>query len=1183
MIGMTEREPERTQQRNRYTPVCAIGASAGGVGALQGLFRMLPVDLGFAYVIILHLAPDHPSSLHEILGSCTSMSVQQVTGSPALKPNCVYVIPPGRELVIDGEAITARPFSTPRGKRAPIDMFFRSIAAARGDGIAVVLSGAGSDGALGIRAIKEAGGIIFVQEPSEASFPSMPQNAIASGEADFVAPLARLVDRIVEVAHSKEAVRSLDLDGDANELRRIITLLYARTGHDLSRYKRATLMRRVARRLQVCRLDGLSEYAEYLRKTPEEAQELLSDLLISVTQFFRDASAFQVLALEAVQPIFDDVEEEGVRAWVVGCATGEEAYSIAILLLEEAARRKIRTSIQIFATDIDERALAIAREGRYPRTIEADVSPARLERFFIEDGEHYRIRKEVRDTVLFTAHSVLKDPPFMRLDLVSCRNLLIYLERALQQQVCALFHYGLKPNRFLFLGSAETADATPDLFSPVDRDARLYRPRPQAVPPLVALPQFPLEHSRSFVGKSKRAVGSGRDVPAAEAHAEALERSAPPSVLVDESHNIVHLSPTAGRFILHSAGPFTSRLPAVVRPELRLDLRLALDRAFEQNLPTLTHATPTSFGEELRRIAMQIIPVSGKPHTIKQAVVFFVDGGPAEKPDQADAAAEVKPDELHRLHAELKAAQEALVSSRQDHEISIQELRAANEELQSINEEYRSTSEELETSKEELQSINEELQTVNAELKSKLQAISAAHDDLQNLTAATEIGTLFLDHELRIKMFTPPMADLFNIADSDEGRLITHFTNRLRYDAIERDVKKVLRDLVPMETEVETTDGRWLMMRLRPYRTMENRIEGAVVTFVDITARLEAQHKLAESQKRLLALVRASSQVLYRMSPEWSEMRELSGGGLLADTERPNRDWLQHYIHPEDQPRVKAAIEEAIRTKTVFELEHRVRRADGSLAWTLSRAVPILDDKGKIIEWFGAASDITERRSAAEQNATLLAELQHRVRNVLALVISIVSRSGGSSASVNEYRERLTGRLASLARTQALLTRAAGAGIDLAELLRGEISSGEVNGKQVEYVGPTVELGPKSAEVLNLMIHELTTNSIKYGALSSRTGKLVVKWKINEKEGDRWLHLAWKESGMTVAAWPEHKGFGTELITRRIPYELRGTASLEFEPDGILCTINFPLQRGPSILQTDVHPSMVDEERASRI
>ena len=548
MPGATSEQ--RPIQGAIFAPVCAIGGSAGGVAALQSLFRLLPADLGLAYVVILHLAPDHPSTLHEILGACTRMSVLQVTDNPTLRPNCVYVIPPDRELVIDGDHITARPFSEPRGKRAPIDMFFRSIAAARGDGIAIVLTGAGSDGTLGVRAIKEAGGIIFVQEPSEAAFPSMPQNAIASGEADFVAPLARLVERIVEVAHSKEAVRSLDLDGEANELRRIITFLRARTGHDFSSYKRATVLRRVARRLQVCRLENLGDYADYLRKTPEEAQELFSDLLISVTQFFRDAGAFEVLARQVVRPIFADLEDDGVRAWVVGCATGEEAYSIAMVMLEEAVRRKIQLPIQIFATDLDEGALATAREGRYPRTIEADVSEDRLKRFFIDEGTHYRIRKEVRDAVLFTTHSVLKDPPFMRLDLITCRNLLIYLERALQQQICALFHYGLKAHRFLFLGTAETADATQNLFAPIDREAHLYQARPQAMNTLPVLPQFPPDYRAGMLGRADRSTRVRREVQPGEAHSEALERSAPPSVLVDATHNIVHLSPTAGRFIL---------------------------------------------------------------------------------------------------------------------------------------------------------------------------------------------------------------------------------------------------------------------------------------------------------------------------------------------------------------------------------------------------------------------------------------------------------------------------------------------------------------------------------------------------------------------------------------------------------------------------------------------------------
>ena len=609
-----------------------------------------------------------------------------------------------------------------------------------------------------------------------------------------------------------------------------------------------------------------------------------------------------------------------------------------------------------------------------------------------------------------------------------------------------------------------------------------------------------------------------------------------------------------------------------MRPELRLDLKLALDRAFEQHLPTLTNPTATSFGEQSRRIAMQIMPIATTADTIAQAVVFFLDGGMVEAAEQVDIDGEVKPDEMRRLHTELKGAQEALIASRGNHEVSVQELRASNEELQSLNEEYRSTSEELETSKEELQSINEELQTVNAELKSKLQSISAAHNDLQNLTAATEIGTLFLDTELRIKMFTPPVADLFNIADSDIGRTITHFTHRLRYEGIEQQAKRVLQTLVPTETEVQTEDGRWFMVRLRPYRTTENRIEGTVMTFVDITSRLEAQHELVGSQRRLLALVQASSQVLYRMSPEWSEMRELSGGGFLADTEQPDRDWLTHYIYPDDQERVRAAIAEAVRTKSAIELEHRVRRADGSAGWTLSRAVPITDEAGEIIEWFGAASDITERRRAAEQNATLLAELQHRVRNVLALVTSIAGRTAASSDSLEEYRDNLMGRLASLARTQALLTRAADASVDLEDLIRDELMAQAADGGQFSLAGPKVALGPKAGEVLTLAVHELTTNAVKHGALSVPTGRIVVKWSRLNKEGQPWLRLVWQEAGSSSAGYHRRDGFGTQLIRRRVPYELQGTSSLEIKPDGALCVMDFPLLNGESILQTHIHP-----------
>lgn len=840
-------EPVEAQN---YVPVCSIGASAGGVTALQGLFRQLPSNLGLAYVVILHLSPEHPSAMSDILAGCTRMPVLEIDDGPTLKPDCVYVIPPDRELIIQGDSVTARPFSEPRGQRAPIDMFFRSVAAARGDGVAIVLSGAGADGTLGIQAIKEAGGVILVQEPAEAGFPSMPQNAIASGVADFVAPLARLAERLAEVAHSKEAVRSLDMDGSANDLRRIVAFLRARTGHDFSSYKRATVMRRVLRRMQVCRRDTVAAYADYLSTTPEEAKELFADLLISVTMFFRDPRAYEALERHAIKPLFDDLDpekDEGIRAWVVGCASGEEAYSIAMLLHEEAARRKTHTRFQIFASDLDEGALATAREGRYPRSIEADVSEERLARFFIDEGTHYRVRKELRESVLFATHSVLKEPPFMRLDLITCRNLLIYMERALQQQICSIFRYGLKPGRFLFLGSAETADAASDLFAPLDRDARIYSARPHAAHTLPILPQFTAPER--FIGPDQPPLNrTERSNVPVSLHASALERSAPASAIVDSVHNIVHLSPSAGRFILHSAGPISNQLPAIVRPELRLDLRLALTRALDGKKATLTHPTILVMDGERRRVSMHVAPVPNGEHMGAQALVFFLDDDNVPDDEDTDISPDARPDEVRRLHAELKAAQEAVAVSRAGHEVSIQDLRATNEELQSINEEYRSTAEELETSKEELQSINEELHTVNAELKSKLTSISVAHSDLQNLTDATEIGTLFLDAELRIKMFTPPITDFFNVTKADIGRTITDFSHRLDYEGIDDDARRVLRDLAPVEREVHSRARCSYVMRMRPYRTIEDRIDGVVVTFFDITDRLEAEVALAQSE-----------------------------------------------------------------------------------------------------------------------------------------------------------------------------------------------------------------------------------------------------------------------------------------------------------------------------------------------
>lgn len=837
------------------TPVCAIGASAGGVKALQSLFAALQSDLGLAYVVIVHLAPDHPSHLAEILQNCTAMPILQVTDSPQLKPNHVYVIPPDRELVIEGNRIKAREFLEPRGLRAPIDMFFRSVAEARNDGYAVVLTGAGADGAVGVRKVAEAGGLVVVQDPREAEFAMMPRSAIATGVASFIEPLAKIPERIAQTLEAKVALATTSEAEAGRVVGRILSFLRARTGHDFASYKSATVRRRIGRRMQVTQQGSLGDYADYLVANPEEAKELFGDLLISVTSFFRDSTAFDALATDVIPDLFEGQESNApIRIWAVGCATGEEAYSLAILLLEEAERRQIAPNVQIFASDLDDGALATAREGRYPRSIEGDVSEERLRRFFVEEVAHYRVRKEVRDMVLFAHHSAMKDPPFMRLDLISCRNLMIYLERELQAQLLALFHYALRPGRYVFLGSAETADSKADLFAPVDREARIYCAKPRTGHKLQLLDELPEEHRPNLPLLRENRVSSA-PVPGT-LHLAALEHAGPPSALVDEDMRVVHLSGGVGRFIAPPEGPLSNELPDIVRAELRIELRNALHSVAATGDPCITLPVSVTFDNGRHRVALFVSRMPAEAHSAPLMLVVFMDGGrisPVD--DQPGPDGSVDASELQRLRHELRLAQERLSSSRREHESAIQELRIANEELQSVNEEYRSTAEELETSKEEMQSINEELRTVNSELKSKLAGLSTAHSDLQNLINTTDIGTLFLDSELRIKMLTPAVEQLFSVTDSDVGRPITDFSHKLEYTAIEEDAAAVLRDLRPFEKEVKTRTGRWLLMRLRPYRTVDDRIDGIVVSFIDITQRLVAQENLREIEERYHRMV----------------------------------------------------------------------------------------------------------------------------------------------------------------------------------------------------------------------------------------------------------------------------------------------------------------------------------------
>lgn len=1159
-------------------PIVGIGASAGGVKALQSFFEALPDSPNAAFVVVIHLDPKSRSQLAAILAARTSMTVTQVEDTAKLEKNHVYVIAPNSRLVITDQHISAHPFEKALTQRTPVDLFLRSLAAQKIDGsaYAVILTGAGSDGATGVKLIKEAGGIILVQDPNDAEYSSMPRSAIASGVADFVLPLRDLAAQLVELlADDKERLFPVQ-QSDEEWLRRILAHLRVRTGHDFSLYKRATILRRIARRAQVSRKDSLAEYCALLRENADEAQALFADFLISVTTFFRDPHAFHVLEQEVIPRLFDGKEAAGsVRIWVPGCATGEETYSIGILLLEEAARRDWRPEIQVFGSDLDADALAVAREGLYPMTIEADLTEDRLHRFFQREGDNYRVRRELRDIVLFASHSVLRDPPFSRVDLISCRNLLIYLDRELQQQVCHTFQYALNEGGFLFLGASESADHPVGLFRPIDRDARIYRSLPSvgekrpALPILLGPRQLPIG-----VSVSPRITSSATNVGDAALHRQMLERIAPPSMLVDEGLRAVHLSDNAGRFLHHSGGAITMDATEMVREELRFGLRTALHRAFERSEATLSMPILVRFDGATHRVYLQVKPVLVDKDPARYVLVLFIEGEAIEEntqdreADQPDIGA--SGETVRQLQEELKLAHSRLRATREDSEAANEELRAANEELQSINEEYRSTSEELETSKEELQSINEELQTVNNELKLKLESVSRAHSDLQNLMAATDYGTLFLDPSLRIKRFTPRLTELFNIALSDEGRPITDFTHQLDYGELAQHARAVLKDLVPVQHEVAGHNGGWYLVRIRPYRTIDDKIDGVVATFVDITERREAESALRDSEARLrreMRLVELSRSPIFVWDfdqgiVQWNRgSEELYGYSRQEAIGKKTEVLLQASVPGSSID----ALRQSLQKKGDWNGELLHRTKDGRVLTVESHIELVTMGESRLV--LESTRDITDQKKWEARRQLLLNELSHRVGNTLAVVQSMARQTLRTASSPEAFVDLFEGRLGALARSHNLLVEGLWEGTDFGTLVRLQLAAhvGE-DPQRLRIEGPTVLVPPDAATPLGLVLHELATNAAKYGALSVGTGKVLLNWTLEVEKGRRMLNVAWQESGGPPVVAPKKNGFGGILIEQSLP---AAVVHREFAPGGLSCTIELELVEDVGHVITD--------------
>jgi len=835
-------------------PIVGIGASAGGLEALEQFFQNVPKKCGIAFVVIQHLDPNHVGIMPELLQRTTEMKVVQVTDHLQIEPNHVYVIPPNKSMsILNGYLHLFEPVEL-RGLRLPIDYFFRSLAEDQHEkSIGVILSGMGSDGSLGLKAIKEKNGIVLVQDPLTAKFDGMPQSAVNAVNVDILAAANELPAKLISfLKYSPAIVQKTEIDDKSkNNLEKIVILLRTQTGHDFSLYKKNTLFRRIERRMNVHQIDKIANYVRFLQENPKELDILFKELLIGVTNFFRDTLVWEKLK-ESVLPDLFNILPTGyiLRAWITGCSTGEEAYSLAIVFKEayEKVKNDKNFTLQIFATDIDSDAIEKARKGFFSQNIVADVSPERLNQFFTKEETGFHVNTVIREMIVFAPHNVIKDPPFTKLDLLFCRNLLIYMEPELQKKLMNLFHYSLNSNGIMLLGNAENENSQNNQFTPIDAKLKIYKRSTIAVN--TELLDFP----SSFSHSKKQTVNETKPVIVTEniqtlADQLLLQRFAPASVLINTEGDILYITGRTGKYLEPAAGKANWNIYAMSREGLNNELPGAIRKAKQNYEPVKLHNIKigTNGGTQIVDITLQLIE---KPDAIK-GTIMIVFNDVADIPrttkkttKKGNQNSTVREQELE---LDLQRANEELQSTREEMQTTQEELKSTNEEMQSTNEELQSTNEELTTSKEEMQSLNEELQTVNIELQSKITDFMVANNDMKNLLNSTDIATLFLDKELNIRRFTDQLTKLFKLRATDIGRPFTDMVSNLQYPEMTDHAKEVLRTLVFKETSISTNDQKWFTVRIMPYRTFDDHIDGLVITFIEITEAKKLEEELSKA------------------------------------------------------------------------------------------------------------------------------------------------------------------------------------------------------------------------------------------------------------------------------------------------------------------------------------------------
>ena len=1125
--------------------VVGIGASAGGLEAIQALMERLPDQHRLAIVIIQHLDPHHDSLMQELLNRRTQSPVMTAYDGCPVQEGHIYLIAPGEILTIADNTFRTEKFAEPRGIRRPIDNFLTSLADNSGlNAVGVILSGTGSDGSIGVLDIKNNGGLVLVQDPSEAKYDGMPRNAIATGASDMVVPVREIVPVLEEFFDRIQNLASPGLS-DTEFIQRVMRNLRSRVGHDFSEYKPGTLLRRIAVRMSIIGIEQASAYLRYLIDNPREAELLLDSILINVTTFFRDEATFRELREKVLPELIENAGAEGeLRIWVVGCATGEEAYSYAMAMTDTMERLNLWPRVSIFATDIDENALRAARAGHYAADIVERLPQQTQQKYFTRDGDGFTVTDSLRSMIRFSNQSLIKDPPFSQIDLLSCRNVLIYFETSLQDSAARSFHYSLVENGILVLGNSETLGRMPEMFEEISHRFRIYRRVPGQASRLDLRAT-----DRMFHQAANPRSADERKLELPPFTQEVMEHFAPPYMVLSSQGDLVFASERATAFLRVSAGRPQLSVLKLIRPELQTILSRLLRLSQK---PDQTQAL--TFEGEIDGTPRRI-RVSGRQTPTRQSLIVFEDLNDTDAAARPDTrlVGEDNAKYMRSLEAELDLARDRLNATMEELETSNEELKSSNEEMMSMNE--------------ELQSANEELTTTNDELNAKISEIRDAHADMTTFIASAKVSTVFLDENMRLRRFTPEARNQFRFVSADIGRPLDDIGSELDVNQILADCRKVLQTNEMMETEYANRSGGSYRARIVPLKTERAGMGGVVISLFDVTE-LRRLAKEAEQQRALSNQRLAEIEDLYAVSPQAMGMLSpdlvyLRANRRLADIAGYEVDELIGKPLGTISPALKKVIEPLALNvlNSEIRIENRqlrgvsINEPDVEKVWETDW-YPVFHDG--VLAGVGLnVREITEQVQLQQELRRIMQELQHRVKNMLANVLALVSRARRDATVDRDVFDALARRIQALAQTHKLLTQSNWASANLRKVIDPELTA-VYGADRVELKGPDIVVNARAALSLGMALHELATNAAKYGSFSQPTGKVRLTWlRQDDGESDDYI-FTWTESGGPTPTTDGDDGFGTQLIRSTITGSLNGDVSFFWEPNGLRCVMRIP-------------------------